>query len=541
MTTRSSAPLIGHALAGALLLAMGACTDHPVAPRTAVKSPDVVAAKGGIDPLSKVAPLPASLEEKVQRFRADLESRGYEVARGYWSLWGAEDCKYPLRTVGFCYGNNPTAPYVFAVVPQWEDEFTDQRFHHAVLTAHRSMSATYRLDAREALVVLAELPEPGRYFGIATNVFSRETTLNQGDLIYQQLANQPLLRGILFATSPNPSRQMMLSSIGNTTNNVVMERKSGVPWGRQRHFVITPDAGTADSMTAALLRAGVPSANEVFTEPVAPTLVRVGLGREADDLITYVRYAMPTDSAAGERWRQQLPLTVLRVRRRNDAGRPQPFPIPAYHPRTVKFDERVLAGDLGLLVNAVRARWGQPTAPLGPFFSAYLTLDLVGQHCLGYPNPGRGPMNCLADNPDTDYQVVGPPLHIEDGEVIAVVGTLATATGNATYVSLGVNRFPALVGVANLSDVDLEGTAASFADAQLQHDAGLFYVYYLARDCTGLHPCLAISRTLFPVGETLKLMQRNYITPGSLVGPDPTKLLNPVAITLDGTARPSSW
>jgi hypothetical protein len=511
------------------------CHD-PVQP-TAVTVPP--AALTATDPLGKVYPLPAALEQQVQRFRADLEARGYEVARGYFTLWGAEDCKYPLQTVGFCYGNNPTAPYVFAVVPPWKDEFVDQSFHHAVLEARRGMSATYRLGAQDAVVVLAELPPPARYFSIATNVYSRQTTLNPADPIYQRVANQPLLQNVLFAASPNPDRMMLLAGIGNSINNVVIQRESGVPWGLQRHFVITPDAGVAEAMTAALVRAGVPSADDVFTDSVAPTLVRVGLGREADDLFTYIRYALPDDSVAGERWRATLPLTILRVRHRSEAGPARPVPVPVYDQRTANFDEGVLATDLGALVNAVRARWSQPNAEVGPSISAFTVLDLVGQHCLGYPNPARGPMNCLADNQDTDYQNTLPPLYLDDGQVIAAVGTLATATGNATYVSLGINRFPALVGVANLSDTDLEGTAASF-QAALQHDAGLFYVYYLARDCTGLRPCLEIPRKLLPLGEMLKLMQRNYVTPGSTRGPDPAKVLNPFAIILDGRARPST-
>ena len=539
MTKKHSIHRLGPILASVLLLGTSACRDLAPEP-TGVDPAGFLATKGGTDPMSRVHPLPASLEMKVQRLRADLEARGYDVARGYWTLWGAEDCKYPLRTVGFCYGNNPAAPYLFAVVPQWKDEFVEQSFHHAVLTAQRNMSATFRLGEQEALVVLAEMPPSARYFGIATNVFTRQTTLNRSDFVYEYLKDQPVLRSILFTPSPNPSRLMMLASIGNTTNNVVMERRSGAPWGQQRYFVITPDAGTADAITAALVRAGAGSADDVFTEPVAPALVRLGLGPVKDDLFTYARYAMPDDSLAGERWRQQLPLTILRVRPGSGAGQPEPFGIPAYTQRTVNLDERVLAGDLAALVNAVRTRWDQPEAPLGHFFSAYLTLDLIGQHCLGHPNADRGPMNCLADNPDTDYQVVGPPLHIDDEEVIAVVGTLATATGNATYVSLGINRFPALVGVANLSDRNLDGSAVRF-QGWLQHDARMFYVYYVARDCTGLDPCLEISRKLFPLGETLKFMQRNYVTPGSTIGPDPARLLNPIAITLKGGVRPTIY
>jgi hypothetical protein len=94
------------------------------------------------------------------------------------------------------------------------------------------------------------------------------------------------------------------------------------------------------------------------------------------------------------------------------------------------------------------------------------------------------------------------------------------------------------VGVQNISDLQLTGTASDFAGA-IQHDARLFYLHYLARDCTGLHPCVEISRKLVPSGETIKLIQRNYISPGSATGPDPAKILNPTAIVLDGRQRPT--
>jgi hypothetical protein len=506
------------------------------APADAADAKPAAAAKGPVDPLSKVNRLPAALEQKVRTLRADLEARGFEVERGYFTLWDADDCKYPLRTVGFCYGNNPTAPYVIAVVPRWKDEFVDRSLHHALMAAQRNMAPNFRLDEREALVVVAEMPPPARYFGLGTNVFTRETTLNENDPIYQRVTD-PQLRDILFGISPNPSRMMMMASIGNSINNVVIEQQSGQAFGEQRYFLITPDEGMAETMTAALLRAGVPTADHVFTEPVSPHLVRVGLGPEADDLITYIRYAMPENEVLGEQWRERLPLTILRVRERSSSAPLEPFPIPAYEPRQANYDERTnLTNDLLGLVQAVRTHWNQPDAGTLPFFSAYLFLDLVGQHCLGYPDPNRGPMNCLGDSQDADYQI-SQSLHIDDGQVIAVVGTLATETGNATYVSVSVNWFPALVGVQNISDPELKGTAAPFAGA-LQHEDRLFYVHYLARNCAGLHPCVEISTKQVPAGEAIKVIQRNYVNPGSRNGPEPMKLLNPVAIVLDGTQRP---
>ncbi len=523
-------PLFGTVFAVLLVAAITACADDSTLTPTR-QAPGTVAANVGA-----AMHLPASIQQKADALKADLEARGYEVAQGYWTLWGIEQCRYPLQALGYCYGNNPTAPYALAVVPQWKDEFVDPRMQHVLTQAQRSMSATYRLDAREALVVLADLPPEARYFGMGTNVFSREASLNESDPILPRVAADPLLKGILFGASPDPARRMMISSIGNSTNNVIIQRQSGSVWGQQRYFVITPNAAMADSMTAALLRAGVPTSDDVFTEPVSPSLVRVGLGRGADDFITYIRYAMPTDDAAGEQWRKELPLTVLRVRDTDSSHPTSGFPIPAYETRSWNFDETTLAGDLTALLEAVRAHWNQPQADTVPFFSAYRYLDLVGQHCLGYPDPARGPMDCLGDTQDADYQI-SPSMRIDDGQVIAVVGTLATRTGNATYASLSVNWFPELVGVKNISDVALDGTAAPFA-AALQHDARYFYVYYVARDCTGLQNCIEIPRKLVPTGDIIKVIQRNYVNPGSAAGPEPTKMLNPRFIVLDGNNRP---
>lgn len=488
------------------------------------------------NPIGNINRLPAALERTVTLLRIHLETSGFAVARGYWTLWGVDDCKYPLQTLGYCYGNNPAAPYVLAVVPHWIDEYVDPRFHHILNDPRPGTSANHRLGQREALVIVAELPPPARYFGIQSNVFTRQAAFNPSDPIFPKVAADPQLQNILFGASPDPSRRMLVASIGNSTNNVVMEQRTGRnPWNRPAYFVITSDADMAAKMTDALVRTGA-SSSDIFTEPVSPELVRLGLDSSADDLITYIRYAMPVDNAAGERWRQQLPLAILRVRDVSWRRYNNPLPVPAYTERAANYDENALANDFAALQNAVRASWAQPQATRLPFFSSYKFLDLVGQHCLGYPDPARGPMDCLGDTQDTDYQI-SQSAQIDDGQVIAVVGTLSTETGNATYTSLSVNWFPELVGVANIDDTDLKGSAAGFASA-LQNNSDLFYVYYVARDCTGLAHCLAISTTLVPTGGLIKFIQRNYVNPGSTNGPDPNKVLNPVAIVLNGLNRP---
>jgi hypothetical protein len=103
--------------------------------------------------------------------------------------------------------------------------------------------------------------------------------------------------------------------------------------------------------------------------------------------------------------------------------------------------------------------WDLPITT-GQFHSLQLAVDLIGQHCLNRP------MNCLGDTQDADYQA-GPTITPYDNTVIAVVGTLGKATGNAIYSALSVNWLKYLKGVANISDPDLQGSASRYSGAVL--------------------------------------------------------------------------
>lgn len=101
-------------------------------------------------------------------------------------------------------------------------------------------------------------------------------------------------------------------------------------------------------------------------------------------------------------------------------------------------------------------------------------------------------------------------------------------------MGLSVNRVEVLTGVVNISDADLQQTASAYSKTG---NANNFYVYYFARDCRGLPNGVNVTEEMVPRGETVKIIQRNYIVPGTARGPDPTQLLNPVAIVFDGKKR----
>lgn len=473
------------------------------------------------DAASDANVLPLSLNEKVQSFQANLEASGYEVLRGNWNLFTIDDCKYSVATFGNCFGNNPAAPYIIPTVPLWEDEFVDHYLKDSIGPTQGNTWWTYRFDEREAVIVLGTLPPRGGYFGLQTYAFTRQGKINTNDEIYRTLTDE-FMKSILFSNSPNPSRVMVFASLGDGENDVTIQRKSGSIWEQERYFIITPDKVMEKKMTEALLEAGVFDRKHIFTEPVSKDVARVGLGSSADDFMTIIRYSMPHDEVLGERWRRSLPLAVFRVREKRPTHTAKPYPAPVREARKAN-SELYLQGDLNNLVKAVKQEWGQPDVSDTRFQSLLQWVDLIGEHCL------KRPMNCLGDNSDADYQV-SQTVNLENGNVIAAVGVLGTATRNANYVSLSVNWIPPLIGVLNRSNIDLAGSAGSFAETVNNTDK--LYLQYFARNCTGITNCTEISEATVPRGELIKIIQRNYVVPGTTRGADPTQVVNPAIIVL---------
>lgn len=496
--------------------------------------------------------VPGWVESKARRLMHELKKDGYEVSRGYFYLYTKEDCPYSWATMESCYGNNPAAPYVLPVVPNWPDEFVDPATDLAFGPMADGYHVSHRLDPREAIVILAQMPPPAAYFGLQSYLFTREgtwdTTHNPAyDFVTHRL---PKLVTTFFSVVPQHHERIQLfASLSNSINNVVIEDQSDSAFGQVRFFIITPDQFMDAAVRQAFAGIAVEE-DEVFTEAI-PSYISTGLGESSDELMSIIRYVLPEDREdprpASDRWRNELPLVVLRVRDTRPDREPEPYPDPVLDTRTA-VDELDLAADQLSLVGAVAERWGQPCQQPDCSDRAQTFLDLqrsplslVGPLCT------EAGMNCLADTQDTTYEFLGQ-FELDEGQVYAVAGTLATRTGNAAYVGLGVNRFPMKLGVANLFDSVLEDTAAEYAE--YVSDPELFYLYYFARDCTGLEEltdenCLSITDEMIPICaepgnpacDRVVFSERDYIVPDTQRGPDSLLKLPPVLIKLQGPAQ----
>lgn len=494
---------------------------------------------------------------------AALKKSGFQVNPGYPQLYTQEDCKhYTYPVLKNCLLNNPAAPYVTPVVKSWPTEYVDPATAAAFGPMRPGYSGTYRLEPRDALVVYGKMPPPGRYMSLQTWQFSQEGRWRAGEYrTWERTTGRPVPMQYLFDTVPSDGRRsgrvQSASALGDTVNNVVMERRSGDSFGKNRYFVITPSATTDRAVRRALQAQGVPG-TDIFTEriparddlgPIGP----LGMGRSAADFVTAFRYAVPGpgQEQAAEAWRKNPPLTVMRVRAPDTLGPVQRYGSLTFEKRTAN-NEMHLAGDLRELVKAVCERVSRTAHPYTrdcsrPQSASLLMPDLVRDFGWTGPYCRKINMNCLGDQQDAAY-FVSRPLPLDSGQIYAVVDTLATETGNATYAALSVNDPSLLAGVANVLDPGLKGSAAGYS--RTVRNSGKFFVHYFTRDCTVLRGvpgwprnCTTITTQMLPshantsaegdpaLHGMFMASLRDYVKPGTARGPDSTKLLTPRILT----------
>ena len=487
--------------------------------------------------------VPGWVESKARRLANGFKQQGYEVARGYFKLYTQDDCPYSYEVLHSCLGNNPAAPYVLPVVPPWPEEWVDPGTAGMLGPTVEGYNASYRLDPHEAIVILAQLPPPARYFGLQTYLFSRPGKWDDTSDQYYFVADRiPALIDMFFTKLPyNQERLQLFADLSDPINNVVIQNRSGAVWDQVRYFVITPDKTMEDAVRQALAGLDIPE-EDVFTEKIPSMLgeknMAIGLGEESDDFLTVLRYAMPVDTFLANSWRERLPIVVLRIRDTQPVIQPQPYPWIEFEERFgAEQPEIALAPNLLMLATAICNRWGQSCQNLTPLLNMKASpLSLTGPACV------QVGMNCLAPTEDATY-FLSKKLWLPDNQVVyAVVGALGTQTDNATYVGLGLNSSVDQLGFDNIEDYTLTGTADEYT-AVPNHDR--FFLQYFARDCTGLET-LTEGSHCYSIGDRLPecldpedltctmlgLSLRNYILPGSQRGPAPEYTLNPLVITL---------
>ena len=483
-----------------------------------------------------------TLNKTESQIKNSLKQRDLQVQEGYFQMWGGDECLATFELMGSCFFNNPAAPYVFPVLPYWPDEFVDPATKGVFGETSEGYGTTYRFDPHEAIIIFGYMPPPAHYFGLQSYTFTHKGKYETDNETYDFLSALGA-QDVFFHEIPlNPKRIGFFNSISNSINNAVIEQQSGASWEQFRYFIITPDGQMDSEIRQILVALGV-NDNDIFTEGI-PQNLRLGLNKNADDFTSPLRYSMPLDGGgvdtASNEWRHNPTLRLLRVRDTSPGYRKEPYP--AWEPDSPEartgVSEVYLSEDLTKLVFAVAETWGQGCTDLACTgrYRSFTDVQSAPFNLLG-PKCAEIGMDCAGDTQDASYGFC-PGITFDNGEVWAAIGTLGTETGNATYVGLGVNNFRLRLGAKNIDYTKLEGSAAFYSDGDIEN-LDKFFVYYFARDCSGLEPwthgyCAEVedSELVLPAGDRGALSERDYLAPGTLRGPDSTLLLPSKALKL---------
>lgn len=469
------------------------------------------------------------VNEASTRLEGELVQLGYVAYRGQASAFRNEQCPVMVSVFADCFGNNPAAPYILIEAPALPGEYIDPYYGHVTNTDADGNSYRFirRFRADEGQVVILRMPSRAAYFGYQSYIFSRNG----------KPKSSPVLPS---AASPNPNRTEVFNSLSNAINNVVMEKQLGSePWGKLVVLATSMDQRFKTAIIKAMTQAGF-SANQLYFEAIGKR-AKAGLTQTSDDFTSLIRYALPENETAGESWRNELPIVVLRV---TTTGNESSSVRLADEPLTTRAatSESALAKSRDALMAEIRKRLAIGKSVKTANFISSTVAGIDTYKCI---DSGT---NCLGDTRDTDSYRIGTATIIGKKDVLVLVGINHTQTGNASYVSLAVNDADEKRGVASVSQVGaaskftvipqtLNGSAERVLKAignktvpTTLKDLSKLYVRLLARDCTGLPDCTVIPTDRW-TGVTLErnvaVMQRAYIRPGGTRGADPSKLQSP--------------
>jgi hypothetical protein len=502
---------------------------------------------------------------------AALQSQGFTVTQGIASKHTCDDF---IAVFKDCNGDNPAGLYADVEVPV-DNEYVDpcynsdhkcdgQNIFTKIVTlpdgSQTSVNQFYRLSDKQALVLIVKLPPNAAYFGYQNYVWSRALS------IYGKECNPAPSD-----KNPNPCRILVRANVGNAINHLSILKQSGIALGSDRRvaFITTANKALYDSLASAFLQVGGRQ-KLLLLEPLGAKInagkysagIVTGLDADSDELNAFIRYTLPQDQTAGDNWLNAIADNIQVFRIEKSDGPMTPFSTVRIAPKNytpgesdyqAALDE--LAGNLQTWLQSTKTSLVKKTnmdaaaiyTPSGQPLSG-----TVGPICL------QKATDCRRITDDTDAYRSTSIGQLR--ETAIVVGIDNTQTGNAHYISLGVNRADVFKGIYSLSQTNPQATG--FASGTLRGSASDFvadlvarglipvpsltltnalpklYVAIITRDCSAGSTKFFCSKDYtvkidsvdIPVDTSIVLTRRAYIHPGDTNGANPRYLLSPVVI-----------
>jgi hypothetical protein len=347
----------------------------------------------------------------------------------------------------------------------------------------------------------------------------------------------------------------VFASIGDSVNSLRWNSSAGgdAPFSRMTGVITSGDATTDAAIRAAFVSAGVSDGvlnSDVISDTRALGTDPLGFGLGSATWSTLWRLALCDDSDECDQW-MGAPQALLRVTPRAEVPHTTvAWPLTTERVRATGRNENSLNDTLNALIERVAAAWTnvsvlQSTAALAP-------LPLEGRTCIATLT------NCLGDTRDAAYldgdeplrsstpgiQPAGPSwvLTADPSDFLMVVGVLHNLVDPpmATYTNVATYDVAKSMGVTAMDNTKMAGSARPYfgfaGDADASDPIDMLYAIRVSRSCGPSEPyCLSVPTDPptfpgIPLTAALTLVERAYVNPQTLVGPDPTELLPPTVL-----------
>ncbi len=478
-----------------------------------------------------------------------LTKAGYQVQAGAAFVTTVSYCKkFVVPLFHTCFNSDASDPYVIPLVPvagSYIDPYFGQ-FSSYTLPNGTVVGQDFRLGTNEAVLLVVNLPPTGGYFSYQNYVFSR---------LKSDYANP----GTGYQ-SPDPARDVMYATYGNSVNNTAISDQSGLGFGGgQVAFISTANSDLIADVTKRFQQVGG-NPKLLFPDPMGKN-INFGTTSQADDFSILFRYLVPENASAGKKWLKQADINVqvFRITQPASLGTKQ-FPTDVLRDRSYNVDVSGYASDMTELNNLL-STW-LATQESGGNIKAVQANPSMTANSAGTPQTGSvGPFClekdrlCFGDQQDAIHWggYVGP---VQNGQLFIVDGVNPASTGNTDVLSLNLENASKSVGLTALSQTNpsatgfnnggvLTGSAElalktlglwNSASPQLQAAAPNLYVHLFTRGCTSAQTyCTAsfvspIPVTQIPYQDNVSVEFRAYGLPNSVTGPNPYYVAAPYVI-----------
>ena len=470
-----------------------------------------------------------------------LESKGYTVQRGAFLYITPERCKL----MPSCYANNPPSPYGVTLLPKSPREDTSTYSNWGVTLSGNFngtfMSATYRLDETETVLMLGQTAPRSLYYAYIPYVFDRwypkGWTSKSTD--WSRCAD---------VTDPNGSRCRLFASLGNPTNmlNMNTSNEKGDSFNSEFAYFMGGDQNQIGEIQGLGIRAGIrKSTHNVFG--LSKDRARLGLDRDSDGFMHLTRTAFVENKEEFNDfiYNPDKFITILRITPKIVLPRNrQTFPAPVFKQRISDPESvplkglshekltSILSNDMrfGIIEkyqNTHRYVYEFPIIP--PIYrNGYDCMD-QGMQCNGdnqdtlYPNSrNSAPVNhfCM-ERLEKDCPITYRTTLQEDGsDFFIITGVNHNATERSLYSSISAYSQDRLESLGGFDSLPIDVSSKSYWGSAKQYlqnsDASdYFFAVKITRKCEKDEKyCLEIKKSgsnSLPLNQSCVFIERSYM------------------------------